>query len=540
LSYREVSVEQVREVLRGWLDGVGLRTVAMRSGVDRKTARRYVEAAEQVGVVRDGGAGQLDDAVIGQVVGLVRPVRPDGHGAAWETLLAHRTQIAEWVGRDLTVVKIGVLLGRQGVAVPYRTLHRFCVECCGFTGRRPATTVRVADGEPGMECQIDFGELGLMLDPATGRRRKVHALVFTAVYSRHMFVWLSHSLTLEAVIAGCEAAWAFFDGVFKILIPDNMKPIVAGADAVNPRLTQGWLDYAQHCGFATDTARVSTPTDKPRVERAIQYVQGNFWAGESFVDLADAQARAVAWCTSTAGLRVHGTIQARPAEVFTEAEASALLGVPAAYDVPVFRSCKVHRDFHIEIGRALYSIPRDYIGQSVDVRADSALVKVFYRGQLIKTHPRQRPGGRSTDREDLPEHKTAYALRDLDRLVAAARRHGDNVGIYAQRLLEDPLPWTKMRAVYRLLGLARRYGDTALDTACGKALDLDVINVTKIASMLERAAEKTPTPPARPVVAAGGRFARDPGEYATRGHLRLVHNNAARPVLTGIDGEEVR
>ena len=539
MSYREVCVEQVREVLRAWLDGAGLRTVAARAGVDRKTARRYVEAAERLGVARDGGVGQLDDGVIGQVVGLVRPVRPDGHGAAWEMLLAHQVQISEWVDRDLSVVKIGDLLGRRGVLVPYRTLHRFCVECCGFTGRKPATTVRVADGEPGVECQLDFGELGLLPDPATGRRRKVHALVFTAVYSRHMFVWLSHSLTLEALIAGCEAAWVFFGGVFKVLIPDNMRPIVADADAVNPRLTQGWLDYAQHCGFATDTARVATPTDKPRVERAIQYVQRNFWAGESFVDLADAQARAVAWCTHTAGLRVHGTTQARPAEVFAAEERSRLLALSLPYDVPVFRSCKVHRDFHIEIGRALYSIPRDYIGASVDVRADSALVKVFHRGQLIKTHPRQRPGGRSTDPDDLPEHKTAYALRDLDRLVAAARRHGDNVGSYAERLLEDPLPWTKMRAVYRLLGLARRYGDTALDTACGKALDLDVVNVTKIASMLERATDKTPTPPVRPV-AGGGRFARDPGEYATRGHLRLVRAADPQPVLTGLDGEEVR
>src|SRR5689334_8120095 len=155
--------------------------------------------------------------------------------------------------------------------------------------------VRVADGEPGVECQIDFGELGLLFDPTTQRRRKVHALVFTAVYSRHMFVWLTHSLSLEAVIAGCEAAWDFFGGVFKVLIPDNVKPIVAAADAVNPRLTQGWLDYAQHCGFATDTARVSTPTDKPRFERAIQYVQCNFWAGESFVDIIGARAQAVTW-----------------------------------------------------------------------------------------------------------------------------------------------------------------------------------------------------------------------------------------------------
>jgi transposase len=537
LSYREVSVREVREVLRAWLGGAGQRTAGKRAGVDRKTATRYIEAALQVGVARDGGVGQLSDQVIGQVVGLVRPARPDGHGEAWETLLGHREQITVWVRQDLTVVKIGDLLARKGVAVPYRTLHRFCVEWCGFTGRRQATTVRVADGEPGVECQLDFGELGLLPDPETGRRRKVHALVFTAVYSRHMFVWPTHSLTLEAVIAGCEAAWAFYGGVFKVLIPDNMKPIVTDADAVNPRLSQGWLDYAQHCGFVTDTARVARPTDKPRVERAIQYVQRNLWAGESFVDLVDARARAQAWCTSTAGLRVHGTTQARPAEVFAEHEARALLAVPAPYDVPIFRDCKVHRDFHIEIGKALYSIPKDYIGQSVQVRADSALVKVYYRGQLIKTHPRQRPGGRWTDPDDLPEHKTAYALRDLDRLVAAARRHGTDVGIYAERLLDDPLPWTRMRAVYRLLGLARRYGDTAVNTACGKALEVDVISVTKIGSMLEKAAENTPAPPARPAAVAQARFARDPGEYTvSRGHLRLVHDATA---ASG-DGEEVR
>jgi transposase len=459
----------------------------------------------------------------------------------WETLLGRREQITEWVKQGLTIVKIHDFLGREGVTVPYRTLVRFCERCCGFTGRRQKETVRVADGEPGMECQLDFGEVGLQLDPAAMRRRRTWALVFTAVYSRHQFVWLTHSQTLDAVIAGCEAAWAFYGGVFKVIIPDNMSAIVARADAVNPVLTQGWLDYAQHCGLVTDTARVGKATDKPRVERVVQYVQKNFWAGESFVDLTDAQARAVTWCTSKAGQRVHGTTQARPAEVFAEQEQAALLPVPAPYDVPAFRACKVHRDYHIEVCRSLYSVPREYIGQYVDVRADSALVKVSLRGRVIKVHPRQQPGKRSTDPADLPEHKTAYAMRDLGRLVADARRHGEQVGVYAQRLLdESPLPWTRMRAVYRLLGLARRYGDQAVNTACARALELDVVNVTKIDSMLKRAAETAPSPRPRPVAAAG-RFARDPGEYAVgRGHLRLVHNADAQPALPGIDGQEER
>ncbi len=538
MTFREVSVVEVREVLRAWLAGAGLRTVAQRAGVDRKTARRYVAAAEQAGVVREGGEAQLTDEVVGQVVQAVRPVRASGRGASWEALEAEHQRIAGWVEQDLSVVKIGELLGRRGVLVPYRTLHRFCVERCGF-GRGGRTTVRVADGEPGVECQIDFARMGLVYDPGSGRRRVTHALVFTAVYSRHMFVWLTFSQTLVAVIAGCEAAWRFFGGVFGVLIPDNASAIVADADAVNPRFTAGWLDYAQHCGFATDPARVRSPQDKPRVERAVQYVRGNFFAGEEFVDLADAQARAAKWCHQTAGQRIHGTTQARPVEVFTEHEAGALLAVPQPYDVPVFTRVKVHRDFHIEVGKALYSAPKAYLGQHLDVRADANLVKLFCAGQLVKVHPRQRPGGRWTDPEDLPAEKTGYALRDLDRLIAAARHHGQDVGTYAERLLDDPLPWTRMRQVYRLLGLARRYGAQPVNTACGRALELDVISVTKIASMLERATENTPTPTARPAASAArpaaARFARDPAEFNPRRptQLQLVY-----PTATGTTGEQ--
>jgi hypothetical protein len=479
--------------------------------VDRKTARRYVTAAVEAGLARDSGLAQLTDELVGQVAQVVRPMRPGGHGLGREQLEACHAEIEGWVRQGLTVVKIGVLLERRGIGVPYRTLHRFCAERCGY-GRTAATTVRVADGEPGAECQLDFGYLGLLADPVTGRQRKVHALIFTACHSRHMFVWLSFTQTLAALVAGCEAAWVFFGGVFKVLIPDNASAIVADADAVNPRFTAGWLDYAQHCGFATDPARVRCPKDKPKVERAVQYVRGNFFAGERFTGLADAQARAGAWCRDVAGMRIHGTIQARPAEVFAEHEAGLLLPLSLPYDVPVFAKVKVHRDFHVEIGRALYSAPKEYLGCYLDARADSVLVKLFHRGQLVKTHPRQQPGRRVTDPADLPAEKTTYAMRDVASLAKAARRHGDAIGAYAERLLDTDLPWTKMRQVYRLLGLVRRYGPGPVDTACQRALDLDVVNVTKIASMLEKATENTPPPP-RPATAATARFARDPAEY---------------------------
>ena len=520
MAFREVRVHEVREVLRHWVGSeLGLRPIAERAGVDRKTARRYIDAAVELGVARGCGQQQLSDELIGAVINAVRPDRALGHGVAWERLLPVEADIKAWVEEGLQLTNIHGKLERQGVPVPYRTLHRFAVERCGF-GRRRAT-VRVADGEPGMECQIDFGRLGMMHDPGTGRRRAVHALIFTAVHSRHMFVWLSFTQTLRDIIAGCEAAWAWFGGVFRVLVPDNMKPVVINADPVNPTFSDGWLDYAQARGFGTDPARIRSPKDKPRVERAVQYVRESWWRGERFIDLADAQRRVEHWCRVTAGLRVHGTTAQRPVEHFAQAEQHLLLPAPeSVYDVPIFAKPKVAPDRHCEVGKALYSIPGELIGQRLTARADSRLVRFYHRGQLVKTHPRKPPGGRSTHASDLPEGTSDYALRDVNSLKAKAALAGPSVGIYAQRILDVPLPWTSMRAVYRLLGLTRTYGAAAVDQACARALDFDVVDVRKIAGMLEQAIEAQPTLFPAKVVGGPARFARDNAEFRA-GHLTL-------------------
>jgi len=93
MAFREVAVTEIREVLRAWLAGAGLRTAAAQAGVDRKTARRYVAAAVEAGLSRDGGLGQLTDELVGQVAQVVRPVRPGGHGQAWDQLEARRAEV---------------------------------------------------------------------------------------------------------------------------------------------------------------------------------------------------------------------------------------------------------------------------------------------------------------------------------------------------------------------------------------------------------------------------------------------------------------
>ena len=123
--------------------------MARLSGTDRKTVRRYVDRARACGLDWDGDAGQLTDEVVAVVIAGVRPSRPNGKSEAWETVAGQHEQIKAWLDAGLTVTKVHTLLGRRGVVVSYRTLHRYPTTELGFGARQ--ATVRVADCEPGAE-----------------------------------------------------------------------------------------------------------------------------------------------------------------------------------------------------------------------------------------------------------------------------------------------------------------------------------------------------------------------------------------------------
>ena len=486
MAYRELFVVEVKEILRLWARGHGYRTVEQRTSVNRKTVRRYVEAAIAFGLCREAEGRAVDDDLVAEVVSVVRPGGPRDAGAMRSHCRAHRKLVEGWLEDGCKGPKVVKLLARHtGVVVPLRTLQRFVLE--ELDGNRRGDTVRIADGEPGQILEVDFMELGVFEARGTGQRRKMHALLCTSNYSRHQFVWPCLSQTQDDVIAGLEAAWRFFGGVFAVVVSDNLSAVVDVAHPTHPKLNASFVEYTQARGFEVDAARSRKPKDKARVERQVQFVRNDYFAGERFGDVEEARFEAVRWCREDAGLRIHGRTRQRPLEVFNRDELPLLGEAPTApYDEPRWLTLQVGRDHAVVVNYALYSVPFHVAEGELRVRLDRASVKLYRGAQLIKIHPRQPAGGAHIDPADLPPGKAELATRDGTSLQRIAAGYGPTVGLYAERLLDSPLPWTRMRFVYRLLGLARRYGGALVDEACAQALALDVVDVMRIDRMLER------------------------------------------------------
>jgi transposase len=467
-----------------------------------------------------------EDDTVSALIRDLRGVPPaPSLGETEQSLLPYRDRIRRWLEEDkLLLTRVHDLLVREGVLVPYASLHRFARKFCDF-GRLSSITVRRIDGEPGEYAEVDFGRLGYLQELGNARPRLVYGFVMVLGYSRLSCVVPVFRQDLESVIRCFEEALRFFGGCTRRIVIDNLKSCVELADPLVPRFNRTFLEYAGYRGFIPDPARPYHPKDKPAVEQHVRYVRERFFKGASFVDLDDVARRALVWCRETAGRRIHGTTGCIPVDAFESEEKAVMIPLhPERFVVPRWARCTVHPDHHVRFDSALYSVPTRYIGKQVDVRVDGALVRIYFGAEVIKTHKQQQRGGRSTDYEDYPKERAPYAMRYPDFYRRKSREIGPAVGDFADRLLAGEFPWSRLRQVQKLLRLAERYGPQRTEAACLRALSVDLIDVTRVSHILELALENESVP--------GGETSQPPLQQKLR-FLRPAQHFSHHPASQG-------
>jgi transposase len=470
LARRQFEVIDVVEVLQHWHAGRPKSVVASSLGLDPKTVRKYVARAEEAGL--DPGGPPLSRAEWAELVRGWFPELVDARvrSLTFPVIEPYRDRIKKMLETNTVATVHQRLRDEDGLEVGITSFRRYVAS--EFPGQVDPGRVTVLrpDVPAGEEAQIDYGYLGTWMDPAAQRARRVWAFVMVLVCSRHMFVRPVLSMDARSWVAAHLAAFAFFGGVPRRLVPDNLANAVNRADIYDPKFNRAYAELCEHYGCLVDPARAAKPKDKPRVERPMPYVRDSMWRGRDWTGEADMQAGALRWCLDVAGQRHHRSLDgASPLSVFEAVEAEALLTLPAAvFELASWSTPTVGPDCHIRVGKALYSVPWHHIGRVVDARASDHTVEVFVDGAVVKTWARIERG-KQTDWADYPPEKVAFFMRTPSWCRRRAAELGPSVTAVIEALFEINA-LHRLRSAQGVIRLADKYSPERLDRACAKAL----------------------------------------------------------------------
>ena len=470
MARRTFTVIDVAEILEHWYAGRAKVEVARSLGVDAKTVRKYVHAAEAAGLAPGGPPVTAE-----QWRELAREWFPKLTDTrlrqpSWGKIAPHH----ERIGGLLGVVSVSVICQRladeAGLEVSVASLRRYVRRHFPEHGRRAEVAMWRPATPPGEEAQVDYGYLGAWFDPRAGRRRRVWAFSMVLRYSRHLFIRPVIRMDQRAWVESHVQAFAFFGGCPARVVSDNLKAGVVKPDLYDPKLNRAYAELARHYGVLIDPARAHKPRDKPTVEAHQRYIRSSFFAGRDWASLEAMAAGAVAWCTEVAAGRRPRALEGRTVgEVFTAEEQAALLPLPQApFELATWSRPKVAPDAHAKVGRTLYSLPYRLIGQQLDARATPRLVEFFADGQLVKTHAFQ-ARGRRTDWADLPEHKAGFFMRTPAWCASQAALVGPACAALVGELLAVNALF-RLRQAQGVLRLGQRHGDARLEAACARAI----------------------------------------------------------------------
>jgi transposase len=380
------------------------------------------------------------------------------------------------------------LVSDHGFAGKYHSVRRFVRRLCQ-SRPLPFRRMECAAGE---EAQVDFGT-GIPITNADGKRRRTHVFRIVLSHSRKGYSEAVYRQTTEEFIRCLENAFWYFGGVPQVVVLDNLKAGVVQPDWYDPELNPKLRSFAAHYGVTFLPTRPRTPRHKGKIESGIGYVKKNALKGHSFTSLEEENRHLLDWESRVADLRIHGTMRRQVAQVFREVEQAALRPLPSQR-FPWFEEGQrtVHPDGHIEIRRAYYSVPPEYLGRRLWARWDGRLVRIFnVKMEQIALHPQHEPGRFSTLAQHIAAEKISAVERGAEWLLERVRRLGPHCTRWAESVLETR-GIEGMRVVQGLLSLAKRYRTEQLEHACDIARSYGAYRLRTIRQLIDRVVPKQP------------------------------------------------
>src|SRR5271170_6548831 len=386
----QLKMAEVQAILALARSGWSNRNIARHLGVHRETVGRHIRlsgddpaapgsdskpASAPLGstALAAGGSEGAPTGLSGAPIGSVSTASP------WREVIVQKLEAG------LTARRIYQdIASDHGYAGSYYSVRRLVKK---LTAAAPAPFRRM-ECEPGAEAQVDFGRGAPLVGP-DGKRKATWVFRIVLSHSRKGYAEAVQRQTTDDFLRCLENAFTHFGGMPSALVIDNLRAAVTRADWFDPELCPKVRSFAEHYGIAILPTKPYTPRHKGKIERGIDYVKSNALKGRSFGSLADQNHHLLSWETQVADRRIHGTTKRQVKEVFERMEKPALLPMPASrFDLFQEALRSVHRDGHVEIKGAYYSVPPEFLGRRLWARWDGRIVRLLDQ--------KMRPIGRMT------------------------------------------------------------------------------------------------------------------------------------------------
>lgn len=376
------------------------------------------------------------------------------------------------------VARVAQLIAAENdLEVPYSTLTRWIREA-GL--RRPPPRAGEYHFAPGEEMQHDTSPHRLTM---AGKPVTAQCAALVLAFSRRLFAQYYPRFTRFEAKSFLLEAVRFMDGACPICVIDNTSVIIAdgtGADAV---MAPEMAAFARTLGFGFRAHRVGHADRKGRIERPFAYLESNFLAARSFVDFADLNRQALAWCRDVANVKPKRVLGMSPEAAYV-IEKPHLMPLPTALP-PVYEVLERVVDIYgyVSVDTNRYSVPERFVGQAVTVYKHPDDIRIARRGTEIAVHPRLI--GQREARHTVPEHHPTPVRADrlpaveeqllrghhpsLDRYAAALKQHAHGRGV---------------RALRRLLEIKRTYPLAPFLAAVEQALQFGLFDLGRLESLV--------------------------------------------------------
>ena len=487
-----LKMAMIETIVRLHRQGWSNRRIARELGVDRDAVSRHIRQAlvnSKAAKAPPGSATAPADPKAAKAPTGSEPICAATLGPG------HRSLCEPWRALILAKLEAGLTAQRiyqdlvtdHGFAGKYHSVRRYV----RLLGQGQALPFRRMECAPGEEAQVDFGR-GIPITDANGRRRRTHVFRIVLSYSRRGYSEAIYRQTTDDFLACVENAFVYFGGVPKTLVLDNLKAAVETPDWYDPDLNPKLRCFADHYGVAILPTRPRTPRHKGKIESGVGYVKKNALKGRTFSSLEEENQCLRRWEETVADTRVHGTTRKQVGKLFAEVERAALGALPLER-FPFFHEGQrsVNRDGYVEVARAYYSAPSEYLGRRVWVRWDGRTVRLFNEQmEQIAIHVRLEPGRFSTDAGHIVSRKISSLERGAAWMLSRARTTiGTCAAGWAEAVIEAR-GIEGIRVVQGLLSLAKRHRASDLEKVCEIATSYASHHLRTIRALLKRQAPK--------------------------------------------------